>query len=526
MTRAMAFFGAAGVALFVTLQQWMQRTGAALVDLSDLGGSAVLAMASVGIGWFFAGWLACDADRRGLIALVAGVWAPLSGTVQVLLSVSVHDTFRNPWIANGAWTAARVAAVALCARSRVPLGFATRAIAFASGFMLLNLGVQIRAKFPAAAAVPPRITVQASDIPSIYLLVVDKYSSGTWMRHTYGVDQTAFEDSLRQEGFFVPTAARANYSHTHLSLASFLNWRYLDADADGEGGPPWGRTKSLIAEARTWKEARSRGYRLVTFPTWYTGTSTVTGADLTLRYPASGRRFEARFGETWLINSPFASLLNRACDGPECSRGAVSPFPVESLAEQRWKLETFASFADSAGPTFAFLHLLLPHEPYLFTEACEPREPWWPSTDQGDAAAQVEAAYAAQVRCTAPLLLETIRRIRARSTTPSVILIQSDHGHGRLFTDLLRGFTLSAEDATDAQIGERHAVFAAYHFPGADTTIADDGSMVNVLRAVARVAWRDTTPPLPDSAFFSTYQDAFRFTALRPGLTVPRAAPR
>jgi hypothetical protein len=119
------------------------------------------------------------------------------------------------------------------------------------------------------------------------------------------------------------------------------------------------------------------------------------------------------------------------------------------------------------------------------------------------------------------MLLQTLRDVLARSATPPVIIVQSDHGHGRVFTDLVRGFTLGHDVATDAQVGERMGVFAAYHFAGADTVMRDDISAVNVMRGVARTLWNDTTPPLPDSSWYSAYETGFEFHAVPAARTRP-----
>ncbi len=355
-------------------------------------------------------------------------------------------------------------------------------------------------------------------VPDVYLIILDKYSSGQWMRHTYGVDQSAFEDSLRALGFVVPRAARANYAHTHLSLASFLNWRYLDVATDGEGGPPWGRTRELIAKARTWEAFRERGYRIFTFPTWYGATNEVDQVDVMMRW--SGVR-EARIAETWWINSPLGPLLGRECLPPSCRGSNTTPYPIETLTEIDWKLQTLTQLPDSSGPVFAFLHLLVPHEPYLFDEACAPVEPWWPQTDQDESFDLVGRAYAAQVRCFAPRILNTMRAIIARSKVPPVILIQGDHGHARMFTNQLRGFTLTHDEMTQDQIGERHGVFAAYRFPGADSLVTDEISPVNMMPMVAQALWSRPRVRLPDRSFFSSYQETFRFTEVPARLTVP-----
>ena len=120
-----------------------------------------------------------------------------------------------------------------------------------------------------------------------------------------------------------------------------------------------------------------------------------------------------------------APLVGRECRTPACRGSNRTPHPVDTRAEIEWKLQTLTQLPDSAGPVFAFLHLLVPHEPYLFDEQCTAVDSWWPHTDQDESFDVVGRAYAAQVRCLA----------------------------------------LTHDEMTREQIGERHGVFAANRFP-------------------------------------------------------------
>ncbi len=522
MRRHLPWISALVATLYLTLTLWTDRTKASMSHLSDLGGSLLAAVASVAVGWWLSRFLTDDANKRGIIALIVGIWGPMSASVQLALALGVSPVFESGWVAAGSWTATCALLAFAISRVKVDLSFTSRMLFFASLFLA---ALQVNRVFTLrAATVAKQVTARArpAGVPDVYVIVMDKYSSGQWMRHTYGVDQTPFEDSLRALGFVVPRAARVNYAHTHLSLASFLNWRYLELPADAEGGRPWGQTRQLIAKARTWQEFRDRGYRLFSFPSWFAASNVYEGAEVMLRW--AGTR-EAKFAETWWVNSPLAMLLEDPCLPPRCRGGNTTPYPIETLEEIDWKLQVLTQLPDSTGPVMAFLHLLVPHEPYLFDDSCTPVEPWWPHTDQGESYDVVGTAYANQVRCFAPRVLNTVRTLLAKSETPPVIIIQSDHGHSRMFTNLLRGFTLTYDELTREQVGERHGVFAAYRFPGADTLMTDDISAVNVMPAVGHALWGLPYRRQPDRAYFSAYQSIFDFIEVPAAVTVPPATP-
>lgn len=508
---------AAGVAIYLSLVLWIQRTGGFSVHLPDLLGSCLIALTTAAIGWHASGYLTRDPDRRGLIALVATSWGPLFATFH-LVAVNASPWLHAPLLAGALWTVLSGLAVWLITRGTASLGFATRAIGIATVILLGAQSVQaLKPLFRghSSALVPDR---RDGKSPDVFVIALDKYSSGEWLRHAYDLDHSPFEDSLRALGFVVPVAARANYAHTELSLASFLNWRMFETPGDGHPGLSWALMRELIAKARTWDVFRAQGYRVVAFPTTFTGTRTIAGADVELR-PRGGNR--APFGETWRVNSPLASWSLNRCVHAACAEIGVTPYPIETVSDIDWKLKTLASLPDSAGPVFAFLHLLAPHEPYLFNPDCSPREPWWPLTDQGADFDRIGAAYATQVRCLDHFLLRTVRSLLERSPIRPVVILQGDHGHGRIAVDPLRGITLSADELMLEQLGERLSVFAAYLFPGADTAVYENVSAINVMPMLLRELFGMNVPEMPDRSLWSTYQDPFSFTEIDPAVMRP-----
>lgn len=525
MKRQAAVLAAAGICLFLTITLWTDRTGGSAVHIADLIGSGMLAVATVALGWMLATRITNDEDRRGLVALVVGVWALAFGTFQILATTYLSGAFTSPWLATAIWTALCSLTVYGIARGNGPTPFLVRVMSIAAVVLLASEAVT-----PAVAAArgvraqPIESKSRADTVPSVYVIVLDKYSSGAWLRHSYGVDQEPFESTLRELGFVVPPAARANYAHTQISLASFLNWQYVDELAAGSE-PSWQTMRSSIAGARAWQEFRDRGYRIVAFPTTFAGTRAFHTADTVLSPP---NLRASRLPMTWWSNSPLPVLSAAGCSVIPCSRRTAAtgatPYPVESLDVLEWKLDALASLAESDRPVFAFIHLLAPHEPYLFNGDCSSREPWWPLTDQGENFEPVGAAYADQVRCLAPLLLETVRAILDRSRVRPVIVLQSDHGHGRIAVDPLRGFTLSSDELSREQLGDRLGVFAAYTFPGADSLVRDDISPVNVLPLILRSLFSEGPGQQPDRSFWSSYQTAFSFTELPAEVTRPESA--
>ena len=521
------WLSAIGLSIYLCITLWMQRTGGSRLHALDLAGSSLIAVVSVVVGWFASAILTKDIHRRGLIALVVGLWGLLFSSFQLLAASALGSSFQSPAFAVTIWTALCFLASLVISRGSRPLVFATKALGVATAILLATQLVQtvpvlmqaqaaevatdvdgVNAATPAAVA-PKAVDRRDGRRPDVFLIVLDKYSSGAWLSHTYGVDHKPFEDSLRALGFVVPTGARANYAHTQIALASFLNWRLIE-NTEGQPRLTWNAMRALIDTARIWDAFQKNGYRLVTIPTTFPATRTLARADVELRPP---HHQSVPFAETWRVNSPLSLVPGK--------KNAPMPYPAETVKDIEWKLGMLQSLPDSAGPVFAFMHLLSPHEPYLFNPDCSPGEPWWPLTDQGADFERIREAYAVQVVCLDRMLLRTVRSLLARPGVRPVIILQADHGHGQISVDPLRGFTLTEGELSPERLGERFGIFAGYLFPGADTAVYNDISAVNVMPLVLRSVFGTGATRLPDRSLWSSYQDAFRFSEVDPALTRP-----
>lgn len=516
MTRR-PWLSAAGLTVYLCLVLWIQRTGGSRLHGVDLLGSCLVALLTVVIGWIASGAVTKDPDRRGIIALITGLWGLLFSTFQLFAADSLGSWFQSPVSAALIWTVLCAAVCWLIARGTSSFSFVTRALGIATVILLAAQGVQALQRIGAAkSAQMVKPGARDGKVPNVYVIVLDKYSSGAWLSHTYGVDHRPFEDSLRALGFVVPPAARANYAHTQLALASFLNWRLLDEPRDGAARHSWNGMRDLIRAAKIWDVFRGNGYRVLSFASTFPATRAISGVDSELHPPHDA----APFGETWRVNSPLAALPV-GCLGRDCEDLGAMPYPMETIADIQWKLATLRSLPDSAGPILAFMHLLVPHEPYLFDAGCARGTPWWPLTDQEPNFRRIGEEYALQVDCLDRMLLATVRSLVNGPGPRPVIILQSDHGHGRITSDPLRGFTLTAAELSPERMGERMGIFAAYLFPGADTAVYDDISPVNVMPLVLHSIFGTPAARLADRSLWSTYQDAFTFTEIAPGLTRP-----
>ena len=354
---------------------------------------------------------------------------------------------------------------------------------------------------PSSRNTPPR---------DVYLIVLDGHANARVLADVFQYDAAPFEDSLRALGFVVPPQMRSNYVQTYLSVASLLNAAHVTRLTQDAGAASRDHTLPtyLVKHNRVARFLKAHGYKYVLFPSaWWAPTKDSPLADAVFDAD-TGSSFADIVRRTELRRAVLAATLVHLVLKPE-----REPLPMVQHI-----VRTFDGLRDvpaDPAPTFAFVHILLPHAPYLLDAQCHPLA--HPITDdmQEDTPEQ-RADYVGQVRCVDGLLLGAVTALLRRSSTPPVILVVGDHGSG--FSDL--GFYGHPESVPPAFIHERFGAFGAFLLPaGGDSLFREPITLVNVMGKVLRYYFAADLPPSADSLYVSG-EELFNFYPVK--LAVPR----
>jgi len=68
----------------------------------------------------------------------------------------------------------------------------------------------------------------SEDLPDVYYIILDAYGRSDVLKENIGYDNTSFLNDLEELGFYVANCSQGNYSNTEISLASSLNFNYLN----------------------------------------------------------------------------------------------------------------------------------------------------------------------------------------------------------------------------------------------------------------------------------------------------------
>jgi hypothetical protein len=376
-----------------------------------------------------------------------------------------------------------VVAAALCAINVVPI------VAFETHT------TEERLQEPVAV---PTVSVDAPK-RDIYYLIFDRYAADRTLRDDFGFDDGDFFRWLERQGFYVAYESLANYPRTTHSLASSLNMTYLDGLAArvGADSGDWAPLTDALSGFRVARSLEELGYRYYHVGSWWAGTGTDPSADEDLVYhqPAD---FEQMLLDTTIV--PTISQRIGLSDG--------TSFQLQEYRRARFQFDTLKRISNDPSPTFAFVHLTLPHPPYVFDADGSFVPP------EEDAERSGEAAYLAQLAYTNHAIEDAVQELLAGpAESDPIVVLQSDEGPHPLRL-LLDEDAFVWPDATDAELGEKLRILNAYYLPGLDDAgLYPTISPVNTFRLILSDYFDADLPLLPDRTYvFESDEHPYRFT--------------
>lgn len=305
-----------------------------------------------------------------------------------------------------------------------------------------------------------RSKAQAS-YPDIYYIIPDRYAGVRALSEQYNFDNSPFLNSLEEKGFYVPKNPTTNYPKTFMSLGSSLNMEYLDfltEETNGGESADESIVTPLIENNKVLQFLKDKGYSYVHMGSWWEPTKTNPSADYTF-VPRRKEHFGADEFTTGFYNTTiFSELLKTYFREPS----DVSETPQNNLHRQAalQQFEELKKIPKIKGPKFVFVHILLPHDPFVFDENCTPISRIQRSKNTH------QVNYINQLQCVNTMLSSAIDTILAESKTPPVIILQSDEGPFPMNSPI--SGKQAWGEATDTALREKFPIINAYFLPGKD----------------------------------------------------------
>ena len=322
-------------------------------------------------------------------------------------------------------------------------------------------------------------------LPDVYYIVLDSHTRNDALIEDYTIDNSAYLNELRELGFYVADCSRSNYDYTQGSMVAALNMDYLTGL-----GPDLKELNSndiwiLLKQSRVRHLLENAGYKTVAFDTGYEW-SRLEDADVYLSLGRDSYSLQkVNPFEAMLIKSSALLILTDSQNQLLRSQFKDINFPYSfHVNSQNFILEQLPQISKDSDPTFAFVHLMIPHVPFVFSsDGSIVSDPLfyngklsWPSDD-----GHLIQGYANQIEYIDREMVEIVRTILAQSETPPIIVIHGDHG-------LLDS--------------NRYEILNAYYLPGDGIkSLYPDITPVNSFRIIFNKLFGMDYPLLPDVSF-------------------------
>lgn len=327
--------------------------------------------------------------------------------------------------------------------------------------------------------------------PDVYYFILDMYTREDLMKSAYDYDNSGFLKELEARGFYVAACSQSNYTRTELSVASSLNMSYLQG-LDAKFVP------DNIGRLRLWDALKHSAVRYNLEQMGYTTISYANGfpwselddADVFLTPPpfSSGMtEFETLFLQTTLLGE--AQKLGW--------------FNADQIMAQNFRDRDMLIFnsmdevVKMHGPKFVYVHLIMPHPPFVFGPNGEHTDPslFW-NEQKVYPEDKLAEGYKNQVTFLNKQLLVMLDTILAGSKTPPVIVLQGDHGPW-------------------VQPNPQHFfILNAYHLPGHNDELYPTISPVNTFRLVFNDYFGGKYEKLEDISYYSPVPKLYNFSQI------------
>lgn len=343
------------------------------------------------------------------------------------------------------------------------------------------------------------INLSPGNSPDIYYIILDGYGRSDVLRDKIGFDNSLFLGRLREKGFYVADCSQSNYGMTALSLASSLNMDYITAlgdeftpDNTDRYTPLW----RLIENNTVERLLRGKGYRVVAFETGYDWTEFRNA-----EYFFSPHQSGLSGFESLLLRNSAALILD--------DMGVFDSFRLTPEDQKRnlilYVLDEIARVPAIPGPKFVFVHLVIPHQPFVVGPDGEPFvvAQRTLNDDKYYSPKDYLLGYGNQVRFISKQLPDLIAGIIDSSPTPPVIIIQGDHGPAHL------------------EEKSRMAILNAYYLPEGGDGLYQTITPVNSFRMVFNALLDSQLELLPDTSYYSKYSMPYAFETISNDCVLP-----
>jgi hypothetical protein len=260
--------------------------------------------------------------------------------------------------------------------------------------------------------------------PDVYFILLDEYMGNAGLKQYFNYDNSNFELSLKQKGFHVCSKPVSNYYNTIFSIASLLNMRYLNATDNGKTiAEKYIGSLRLLNDNKTCNMFKQLHYTIRNLSPFVVAGINRFYVDVSL----------PRDIELITDRTAYRRVEKRLLQGdPPGNRQVVALLSkwlyMDGEASMKKIVQQVLSTAGKDSPAFTYIHLLMPHKPYIFDSTGRKVG----SFDIGhykNKDARNDALYLQYLVYTNQRIGRFIDQLYKATQGKAVIMVMSDHGY-------------------------------------------------------------------------------------------------
>lgn len=348
-----------------------------------------------------------------------------------------------------------------------------------------------------------------TNLPDIVYLILDGYGREDQLLKNYGFDNSAFTDSLEHLEFQVASKSRSNYCRTAVSVASSLNLNYIQNMVGYNEGQSYKTIDKLSEESVLIHFLKSYNYNLFSFKAGFNVADLSKHATMLTKDEATLDEFIYMVYDqtpfSIIANNPFLSKHYNTFSSFVSNVAGLKNKRIADLHNRTlYPLDSIPQYVGRPAPSFVFANVYVGHPPFLFNEEGKftPPKSYEASRDGNTFMSKSEnreglytEGLIGQTTYLNSKVLRLVKQLQLSTVRPTVIILQGDHGPGKLYHQT---------DVTKTDLHDRFSILNAVYMPKSYvTSFPEDLTPVNTWRYILNAVFKTHLPVLPNRQFYS-----------------------
>lgn len=330
-------------------------------------------------------------------------------------------------------------------------------------------------QFETDAALEQKPAGKTSDsLPDIYFMVFDEYASSSSLKENFGFDNSSLDTFLLNNGFYIASNAKSNYSLTVFSIASTLQLSYFKDMKEARYPDDYPAALEAMQTNKLFSLLEQQGYQISNHSIFNLGN-----------YSTHQTNFFHKSAFTLLFDKSMVKLAKVLY---------LELTPKEQIESLNRLFAEVAAPAPNNKPQFKYLHVLLPHYPFIFEADGKIRSAIEYTRKKDNYFVE---RYLNQLVFTNKLIRNLITDINKNNPRKKIIVLEGDHGLRFPYINRKAGY-----DDYRKGSGPFRNLNAYYFFDRDYTQLYDSISPVNSFRVISSQYLGLPCGLLPDKSIF------------------------